>query len=173
MRPEREPEFEAVFREEYPKMVNLATLVTGDLESAKEVAQEAFASTSNHWTRVSAYDKPGAWLRRVTIRAAIKTARRDDRRRKAEEIQAVDRSREGSRDEFNGLSEDLTTALRSLSPHQRAAVALYYLSELTVAEVAVEIGCSQATAKVHLHRGRNRLADIVGIPDVREREATE
>ena len=47
-------------------------------------------------------------------------------------------------------------------PGQRAAVALYYLEDMPIAEVADIVGCSESTVSVHLHRARHRLAEIVG-----------
>jgi hypothetical protein len=45
---------------------------------------------------------------------------------------------------------------------QRAAIALHYLDDLPVNQVALTIGCAEATARVHLHRGRQRLASCCG-----------
>jgi len=49
-------------------------------------------------------------------------------------------------------------AVAKLSPQQRAAIALHYLEDQPVNKIAEILGCSEATAKVHLHRGRNALA---------------
>ena len=57
---------------------------------------------------------------------------------------------------------DLWNAVRTLPPRQRAVVALYYLEDMSVSEVADIVGCSQSTVSVHLHRARHRLAEIVG-----------
>ena len=45
-------------------------------------------------------------------------------------------------------------------PHrQAAAVALYYLDDLSIAEIADALGCAEGTAKAHLHQARRTLAD--------------
>jgi RNA polymerase sigma factor (sigma-70 family) len=41
---------------------------------------------------------------------------------------------------------------------QRAAVALSYLEDIPVAEIAGPLGCRQSTVRVHLHRARTQLA---------------
>jgi RNA polymerase sigma factor (sigma-70 family) len=41
-------------------------------------------------------------------------------------------------------------------------IALYYLEDMSVSEVADIVGCSTSTVSVHLHRARHRLAEIVG-----------
>ena len=52
-------------------------------------------------------------------------------------------------------------ALRRLTPSQRAAVYLHYRADLPVREVAQVMGTSSAAVKVHLMRGRRRLAELL------------
>jgi RNA polymerase sigma-70 factor (ECF subfamily) len=52
-------------------------------------------------------------------------------------------------------------AIRSLPAQQRAVVALYYLEDRPMQEVADLLGCSTATGFVHLHRARKRLAGLL------------
>lgn len=53
-------------------------------------------------------------------------------------------------------------AVRLLPLKQRTAVVLFYFEDRPVAEVAQLLGCSPATARVHLHRARRRLAALLG-----------
>ncbi len=56
--------------------------------------------------------------------------------------------------------------VRQLPGRQAAAVALHYLEDRPVAEVADTLGCAESTAKVHLHRARNALAASLALtPD--------
>ncbi len=41
-------------------------------------------------------------------------------------------------------------------------MALYYLEDLPISEVAEILACSESTVKVHLHKARKRLADRLG-----------
>ena len=50
----------------------------------------------------------------------------------------------------------------ALSTAQRAAIVMHYLEDRPIAEIAEIMRCSPSTVKVHLHRGRNRLAEILG-----------
>jgi RNA polymerase sigma-70 factor (ECF subfamily) len=56
-------------------------------------------------------------------------------------------------------------ALRRLSPNQRAAVVLRYVVDLDVPEVAQRMGVSAPTVRVHLHRARGRLRELLGAED--------
>ena len=62
---------------------------------------------------------------------------------------------------------DLTVldAVKQLPPMQRAAIALFYLEDRPVAEIAELLSISVSTCTVHLTRGRRRLADLLGIGD--------
>jgi RNA polymerase sigma-70 factor (ECF subfamily) len=57
-------------------------------------------------------------------------------------------------------------ALRELSPNQRAALVLRHVVDLDVAEVAARMGIAAPTVRVHLHRGRNRLRELLGAEEV-------
>ena len=52
--------------------------------------------------------------------------------------------------------------IRQLPGAQRAAIVLFYYEDRPVAEIAAILGCAEATARVHLHRGRKRMAQILG-----------
>jgi RNA polymerase sigma-70 factor (ECF subfamily) len=57
---------------------------------------------------------------------------------------------------------DVRTALLTLPSRQRAVIALYYLDDQPVAEIAALLGCSAGTVKTHLARGRQALAVLLG-----------
>ncbi len=57
---------------------------------------------------------------------------------------------------------DLMSAVRELPLRQRSVVALYYLEDRPMDEVANLMGCSPSTGWVHLHRARKRLAELLG-----------
>jgi RNA polymerase sigma-70 factor (ECF subfamily) len=151
-----DPSFDAIFACEYASVFHAATLVVGDAEVAAEVTQEAFTKLFVHWRKVSGYERPGAWVRRVAIHDAMRVARRDERRGRAGVRYLQDPTRVDP-PAGNERSEQLAAALGELSPQQRATVVLFYLDGLSVAEVAEAIGTSPSTVKVHLHRARRQL----------------
>src|SRR5262252_2606882 len=73
-------EFEELFDAEFPAVVRSAFVVCQDLGRAEDLAQEAFLELLRHWRRVSRYDRPGAWVRRVAIRKAVQATKREARR---------------------------------------------------------------------------------------------
>ena len=48
--------------------------------------------------------------------------------------------------------------VRQLPRRQAQVIALHYMYDLSVADVAATLGCAEGTVKVHLSRGRAALA---------------
>jgi RNA polymerase sigma-70 factor (ECF subfamily) len=156
--------FARFFRDQFAAVTRAVYLICHDRQVAEDVAQDAFTQLHVHWRKVSGYERPEAWVRRVAVRIAIRTTQRDERRRhlhRAVEPQTV----------RDGRDPDLMEALKRLPPRQRAAIALHYLEDRPVDEVASILGCAPSTARVHLHKARQRLAEMLRetvdeVPDV-------
>lgn len=131
---------------------------TGDRWVAEELAQESFARAYRDWETVRHYDSPGGWLHTVAHNLAMSRFRR-----LGAEARALLRLR-GLRAPTTDVEpashdEEFWAEVRRLPARQAQAVALHYLEDRPVAEIARIMGCAESTAKVHLHRGRRRLAD--------------
>jgi RNA polymerase sigma factor (sigma-70 family) len=146
--------YAAFYRAEFPHVVRTSYLIVHDRQRAEEVAQEAFIQLLVHWRKVSRYQQPGAWVRRVAIRIASRTARRDQLRPVLE--QGTDPPLV-----LAAQDVDLLNAIKQLPTRQRAAVALFYFEDRPLPEVADILGCSHAAAKVHVFNARRRLADLL------------
>src|SRR5262245_41632894 len=111
--------FDAVYRESFPAIARSVAWIVGDVEVAREIAQDAFVAMLVHWRKVSGYDNPGAWARRVAIRDAVRVARRDGTRPL---FVASERSMEP---EMAAQAVAVWSAVGTLPPAQRAAVVLH------------------------------------------------
>ena len=145
--------FEEFFADEYPAQVRTAFVVLGDAELARETVQEAFARAFARWARIKDYDRPGAWVRLVTVRLALRT--RDRRTRELKELDDVGVADPSFRDDA------VVKAVLALPRSQRAVVALHYLCDWSIDEVARAMGVRPATVRVHLHRARLTLAELL------------
>jgi RNA polymerase sigma-70 factor (ECF subfamily) len=145
------PDFEDAFRAEYSAVVRVCAPIVGSIPDAEAVAQDAFLKAFVRWKRLSRYDKPGAWIRRVAIRDAVRFAERQ-RRTVPLPAPAADPAN------IAAIRVDLVSAIARLTPKQRACVVLCHLASWPVGEVAEALGCSEATVRVHLHRARTALA---------------
>ena len=146
--------FEWFFRAEYEAVLRTCILITRDRAKAEDVTQEAFAKLLNHWDRVSRYDHPDAWVRKVAVRLAIKTSRRDRMR------EVLERRREAV-PEAAGSDLSLIDVISGLPPAQKTAIILFYYEDRPTSEIATILDCSESTARVHLHKARKRLAALV------------
>jgi RNA polymerase sigma factor (sigma-70 family) len=150
-------EYTRCFRQEFPRVLRTVLLILADHGRAEEVTQDAFVVLLQHWDRVSQYERPEAWVRRVAVRMAGRLARREHRRRLLERYFRAELI--APPPEFAG--NEVYQAVHALPPRQRTAVVLFYFEDRPVAEIAEMLGCSPATTRVHLHKARQRLADLL------------
>jgi RNA polymerase sigma-70 factor (ECF subfamily) len=154
-RSEIEP-FDAFYRREYTRMVAIARALLRTGGAAEDVAQESFVAAHRHWDRISTYDDPGAWVRRVLINRATSI-----RRRRGAEQRALGRLGQGAEDSIPELSPQATEVwdeVRRLPRRQAQATVLHYVDQLTMEEIGQVLGCSTGAVKSHLHRARARLS---------------
>ena len=147
--------FAAIFKTEFDKVFRTIYRMLGDAEAARDITQEAFTRMYASWRKVSGYDRPEAWLRRVAIRLAMRS-----RRRMFLQARAT-RQMEAARP-IVPADPDLGEALMALPITLRAAIVLFYFEDLPIRESADLMGCSENSAKVRLHRGRQRLRELLG-----------
>lgn len=150
--------FTALFAAEYTRMVRTVYLVVHDRGHAEEIAQDAFLELLGHWEQISKYEQPGAWVRRIAIRMAVRSVRRERMRSLLERrtqpvLEAVV--------EQPVLRAEVFAVVRGLPTNQRVAVVLHYFEDRPVAEIAYALGCAEATARVHLFKARQRLASLL------------
>jgi RNA polymerase sigma factor (sigma-70 family) len=151
--------FEEFYRREYGRLVRLLVGLTGRRAVAEELAQEALLSAHRRWSQVGELDRPDLWVRRVAINRAISA-----HRRVVAEVAALGRLRVPVMVEGPDVERDerIWSAVRKLPRTQGAAVVLWAVEGLTLAETGEVLGCSAETARTHLRRGRERLGTLLG-----------
>jgi RNA polymerase sigma factor (sigma-70 family) len=151
---ESELDYTWFFRAEFPSVARTVYLILRDRGRAEDISQDAFMQLYANWRKVSRYERPEAWVRRVAIRLAVRQQKRD-RIRAGLERKTVDTPSPGA----DAL--DLEQAMKGLSPMQRAVVVLYYFEDRPTNEIVEILGMSQSTVRVHLTRARRRLAELL------------
>ena len=150
--------FDVTYRRELPTMIALATTMTGDTHLGADIAYEAMLRLYREWTRVGAMERPGAWVRRVVINLAI-----DARRSRMRESLAISRLNPNpTTDAAEPTSEQFWIAVRALPDRQRAAIALHYIDDMAVADIADVLGVTVGTVKTSLFYARRSLAKTLG-----------
>ena len=107
---------------------------------------------AERWRRISGYDRPGAWLRLVVVRLAVR------RRRRAGTETDLERLPERGAMDPPPPDPELYDALRELTETQRRCIVLHHLEDLPVTEVAELLAMPEGTVRSHLHRGRQAMS---------------
>ena len=153
--------FDVFYAREYSSVVGLAYALSGSRWSAEELAQEAFLAAHRKWDEVGGYEQPGAWVRRVVSNLSTSLLRR--RIVEARALVKLAARRPESLPPLDATDAEFWRSVRSLPTRQSQVIALHYLDDLSVAEIAETLNVSQGTVKTHLHRGRMELARRLGL----------
>ena len=158
----RSEPFDEFVRGATASLLGRARALAGDPHDAWDLVQETLARVGERWDRI---EDPAAYASTVMARLnidRIRHLRRDlGLRRRLAPAEPVPPPGDGP-------EAWLVDGLRTLSPHQRTAVALRYLDDLGVDEIARQLRCRPATARSHLSRGLARLRVAAPTADRKE-----
>lgn len=161
-------EFEEIVKSHQRKMVVLAYHMLGNLEDARDQAQEAFVRL---WRQ---RDKPlderavAALLTKITVNLCIDRLREIKRRRLfflddeklAHSFASLDDPRRDA--EFRELKDAMAAATMKLKHRQKAIFVLRDVEGHSVCETAEIVGCSENNVLVNLHKARKNLRKWLG-----------
>jgi len=148
-------EFEDFVVARSAQLRRVAYLVVRDWQHAEDVVQTALVSLYVAWPRVRRKEAVNAYARRAVVNAAISWTRR----KRPEFLTAV--VDEDARTHEPSYDAGLTEALKQLTPAQAAVVALRFLEDMSVADVAQALGISEGTVKSQSSRGLAGLRRIL------------
>ena len=144
-----------------PSLLRFAFVVTGSQHAAEDALQDALARACEKWTRVGGAQDPDSYVRRMVVNAHISRWRRTRRESPVAAFRDSDPHPDPAERAVTG--DAVWTVCRELPPRQRAAVVLRFYEDLEYAEIAALLGCSEVTARSHVHRAltalRSRLAE--------------
>lgn len=154
-------EFDAYVVASGPRLKRLAFLLTGDVDTAEDLLQAAYAKALPRWSRIRTYDEPDAYLRRVMVNQRTSTWRRVRR-----EVLTSAPPETPTTDPAAAYAdtEGLRVALLALPAKQRVAVVLRHYCDLSETETAALMGVSVGTVKSQTSRGLSRLRALIPAP---------
>ncbi|QDO88449.1 RNA polymerase sigma factor [Ornithinimicrobium ciconiae] len=146
-----------VFVAHYGQLAGWAAHLVGDRDLGHDVATEAFTRLLSHWERV---DDPRPWLFATAANLV-----RDHWRKRGREAKAYERfqgGRPGPEEALPGPDQaqllSVREAVEQLPDRLRLPVLLFYFADLSVAEVARQVGRSEGAVKRDLYDARSSLA---------------
>jgi RNA polymerase sigma-70 factor (sigma-E family) len=145
MTPHDDEEFTAFVRPRLPRLRRAAYLLCGDWARGDDIVQRALTDAYVHWRRVRSAGSPDAYLHTVLVHRFI-----DDRRGRWSGVQLTDEVPSRAAPAYQpdiDQALDVRAALARLTPRQRAVLVLRFLCDMSVAETASALGCSQGTVK--------------------------
>jgi RNA polymerase sigma-70 factor (ECF subfamily) len=152
--PEDEAAFDAFFRDSWGQLQSQAYVLTGSLEQAQDLTQEAFLRAWKHWRKVAVFDDPEGWTRRVLHNLCIQSWRKSRLSRTRAHDASSNSSEIPTTDHF-----ELAQAMRSLPGNQARALLLHDGLGMTSQETAAEIGVPEGTVRSWLSRSRKTVAN--------------
>lgn len=162
--PSPEAEFEEFFLARGPALRRIAYVVVRDWHVADDVTQSAMTKLYRAWPRIRR-ESLEAYARRTVVNEAISAIRRPRREWPSADVPDTPAP------EITDHGLDLDRALGLLAPQQRAIVALRFLDDLSVSEVAAALGVAEGTVKSQTSRGlatlRAHLPHLVLTEDLR------
>jgi RNA polymerase sigma factor (sigma-70 family) len=148
------PPFQAALDEHRDTVARFLVAWVGPQE-AEDALQETLISALRAYPRLRAGSNVRAWMLTIAKNKAMDTHRARVRRPvlvgDVPELPDADRGAEPD--------DELWSAVRKLPPKQRAAVTLRFVGDLSHAEIAGVLDCSEAAARRSLHEGLTKLRE--------------
>lgn len=151
--------FEAiVMRYERQVLMTALRLLNGDLEDARDAAQQSFLRLHRHWQRFDESRPVGPWLYRITVNVCRDIARA----RAARPMLALEHARNAACEPAGDSALIVAEALASLPEKERAAIVLRDIEGLSTKEVARILGSSEGTVRSQISHARLKIRKYLG-----------
>ena len=141
-------EFEQYVADSYARLCRTGFLLCGDWQRAEDAAQETLLKMHRSWARIARHEGLDAYARQTLVRTLIDEWRRPWRRHE-HVADDLPEGRSTPRDATAQIDDraQLVRAVSLLAPRQRACVVLRFYLDVSVAETATTLGCSEGNVK--------------------------
>jgi len=150
--------FDGLVRRWQPRLWRHALRLTGREDAAWDVVQESWIAITRGLASLRDAGAFRRWAYTIVSRKAATWQRR--RRREERDIACDPESLEASRPSVDPAVLRLRDALLRLSPDRRTLLALHYLEEFELWEIAEILGVPEGTVKSRLYHARKELKAI-------------
>lgn len=157
-RPPSDAEYTEFVHATWPSLYRTAYLLLGDHAEAEDLVQTSLAKTYAAWHRVRDLQAAPGYARTVLLNTAASWFRRKSWRNERPSAVLPERGYELDHTDRPAVVD----ALRHLPPRQRAVIVLRYYEDLSVAQAATALGCSEGTVKSQTSDALARLRTLLG-----------
>jgi RNA polymerase sigma-70 factor (sigma-E family) len=137
-----------------------AYLLCGDWSSGDDLVQEALAKVYVAWPRISATEAALSYTRTTMLRTYL-----NEKRKWRREVNLAEVPEHPTDDQDTALTVTLSALLRELPTKQRAVLVLRFYQDLSVPQIADELGIPEGTVKSQLSRGLATMRVRLGEPE--------
>ena len=152
--------FSLLLERHYDLVWRQAWRILGSRERAEDVAQDVCVKLASAVRAFRGDAKFTTWLHRIvytTTLDAVRAAQRMQPAEPSEIIRLADHMQADAGPQESDDPSGLWTAVRSLPSQQRDAILFVYGEEMSHAEAASVMGCSEKTVSWHVHEAKKRL----------------
>lgn len=173
----RDEEFTDFFDVMLPKVLRVAYAMITDRGEAEDIAAEALARAYGSWARLRLLPYRERWVLRSALNLCIDLLRhRSANAHPTASLSGFDEAGSATSLRSRRWNEPASVAKLATDRHlvvvavsrlprrQRQAVALHYLADLPVHEVAEAMGCGEESVRTHLARAMRHMRSELG-PD--------
>jgi RNA polymerase sigma-70 factor (ECF subfamily) len=151
--------FAVLIERHYDRIHRLAWRWSGSREAAEDIAQDVCVKVAGAITGFRGDAAFKTWLHRIAYTTALDHMRNRQRMTAVEPseiIRLIDREERQAAEDGMDDSE-IWQAVHGLPPQQRDAVLLIYGEDLSHAEAARVMDCSEKTVSWHVHEAKKKL----------------
>ena len=143
------------------RMARLAYLLCGDRHLAEDLVQNGLIKLYRVWPKIRQPEAVDGYVRTLLLRCWLDEQRRPWRRSESRDGVVPDVPDEFADPIWGVMADERTEALRhalqTVPPRQKAVLILRYFEQLSVAETATTLRCSEGTVKSRAARGMAAL----------------
>jgi len=133
-----------------------AFLVTGNAAEAPDLVQDALSHAYPRWRSLATSGTAEAYVRKSIVNGSVSRWRKRRRLTVVEDVEPFAEPLDDPAATY-GEADEAWELCRSLPTKQRAAVVLRYYEDLSFAQIALILGCTETTARSHVHRALTTL----------------
>ena len=150
--------FEEWLGAQLPSLLRLATVLSGSPSVAEDLVQDVLVRVHARWPQIQGLEHPDAYVRRMVVNEHLSWRRRV--RRSLSQLIHTDETVADPGAAFDDKLVDqaeLIAEISLLPARQRAVVVLRFFEDLTIAEAAQTMGCTESTVRAYTSRALSRL----------------